>query len=102
MLQAKGCTLLRNIHSGNLVAILDIQRIEGQEIYGMLDCTKDGIDKPVKYGNFRELEKVFTKAPSNGLLMDAKHIFSTLERQRSHILTLMIYLFLLTALIGIS
>lgn len=41
---------------GNLVAIVDVQRTVGQGRYIMLNCTKDGLDKPVKYRNLRELE----------------------------------------------
>lgn len=44
-----------------------------------LSCTKDCLDKPAQCEYLRELERVSRKAPSNGLLTDAKHTFCTLE-----------------------
>lgn len=44
-----------------------------------LNRTKGCLDKPEKYENLRDLERVLRKAPSNDLLIDTKHIFCTLE-----------------------
>lgn len=55
--------------------MLAIQRTEAA-VYE-LNHTKECLDKPAEY--LRELERVLRKAPSNGLLIDAKHIFCTLE-----------------------
>lgn len=73
-------------------------------VYELLNRTQDCLDKPAKMNqkHLRELERVLRKALSNCLLIDAKHIFCTLEGGIHIFLTLMNYLFLLTALIDIS
>lgn len=89
--------------------MLAAQRTEGRgcysicaaELYTRLlrqTCKKEKMNQK----HLRELERVLRKASSNCLLIDAKHIFCTLEGGIHIFLTLMNYLFLLTALIDIS